>query len=163
MEAISTAIVSNINQRCQCGLSDESLTDGVLRCFPSSPQAVTFRAILHGTATASSSEIVSHIKQWITNGVTIPVQSVLINVDSSCTVNISSFDDRECQLMSFSTQPRNDNTSAIIGGIASALLLVLISAGGAVIILLWFRKRRQRSSRYGDKLLSGDINIHDNY
>ena len=64
------------------------------------------------------------------NDVTIPVQSVLINVDSSCIVIISSFGDRECQLNSELVKSSNDNTSAItiLGGIASAqLLFVLIN------------------------------------
>lgn len=121
---IIAAVTSNINQCCQCGLSHENITDGVFRCFSASPQAVTFRAILQGAAKASSSEIATHIKLWISNDITIRVQSVLINVDSSCTVTISSFDDKECQLNS--KQLSNDIVSPIIGGIASALLLVLI-------------------------------------
>ena len=148
IEDISAAITSNINQLCQCGLSHENITGGVFRCFSSSSQAVTFRTLLHmhETTKASSSEIISHIEQWISNDITIPVQSVLINVDSRCTVTISSFDDGECQLNSKS--PRNDNSSSITGGVAFALLLSLILASGAIIILillLWFRKRRQVS------------------
>ena len=146
IEDISAAIISNINQRCQCGLSHENITDGVFRCFSASPQAVTFRALLHGAAKASSSEIISLIEQWISNDITIRVQSVLINVDSSCTVNISSFDDRECQQNS--KQSRKNNVSGIIGGIASALLLVLILTSIIILLLLWFRKRRQVSLKY---------------
>ena len=134
VEAVSAAIISNINQYCQCGLSHDKITDGVFHCFSSSPQAVTFRAILHGTTKASSSEIISLIKEWISNDITIPVQSVLINVDSRCTPIISSFDDGECQLKS--KQPRNDNVSAIIDGSVSALLLVLILACGMIITIL---------------------------
>ena len=159
IEDISAAITLNINQCCQCGLSHENITDGVFRCFSNSPQAVTFRALLHGTAKASSSKIVSRIEQWISvNDVTIPVQSVLINVDSSCIVIISSFGDRECQLNSEQPKSSNDNPSAItIGGITNALLFVLNLASVAIVIilLLHFRKRRHVSlqlSRYS-KLL----------
>ena len=121
---------------------------------------MTFRAILHGVAKASSSEIISYIEQWISNDITIPVQKVLINVDSSCTVSISSFDDRECQVIS--RQPRNDSTVAIAGGISSALLLILILAGGTVSILLWFRKRRKIysvTSRYDNILTLHELNV----
>ena len=150
VEAVSAAIISNINQCCQCGLSHENITDGVFRCFSSSPQAVTFRAILHGTTKASSSEIIRFIEQWISNQITIPVQSLLINVESRCTAIISSFDDGECPLKS--KQSRNDYILADIGGSVSALLLVLILASDVIIIvillLLWFRKRHQVSLKY---------------
>ena len=132
----------------------------MFRCFSSSPQAVTFRAILHGVSRASSSKIISYIEQWISNDITIPVQKVLINVDSSCTVSISSFDDRECQ--EISRQPRNDSTVAIAGGISSALLLILILAGGTVSILLWFRKRSKIysvTSRYDNILTLHELNV----
>ena len=150
VEAVSAVIISNINQRCQCGLSHDKITDGVFSCFSSSPQAVTFRAILHGTAKASSSEIISLIEEWISNDITISVQSMLINVDSRCMAIISSFDDGECQLKS--KQSRNGSVSAVIGGSVSALLLVLILACGTIIIilllLLWIKKRHQEYSRY---------------
>ena len=128
----------------------ENITNSVFRCFPSSPQAVTFRALLHGGAKVSSSELALHIKQWIIHDVTIPVQNVLINIDSSCQVVISSFDDRECRADSI--QSINSNkTPAVVGGIVSCLLLFLVLAGFMIIALLWFGHRRQvslKSSRY---------------
>ena len=164
VEAVSAAIVSNINQRCQCGLSHKNITDGVFRCFSSSPQAVTFRAILYGTAKASSSEIISLIEEWISIDVTIPVLSVLINIDSRCTATISSFDDGECQLNS--KPPRNGNVLVIIGGSVSAVLLVLVLVCVTIIImvllLLWFRKRHQvylKHSRYDNVNIMYEISI----
>ena len=140
---ISTALISNINQHCRCGLSLENITNGVFRCFPASPQAVTFRAILHhGGIKASSSEISSYIERWIRNDVTIPIQSVLINVDSSCMVAISSFDDGECQVNS--EQHTRSSSSAVIGGTVAGLLLLLILFSAVVIallIMLWWRKK----------------------
>ena len=152
MEHILAAIISNINQCCQCGLSRENITNGVFRCFPASPQAVTFRALLHGGPKVSSSELALCIEKWISNDVTIPVKSVLTNIDSSCTVVISSFDDRECQDSSKQVEVANDgNLPAIIGGTVSCLLLFLILGGLTIIGLLWLRNRRQgslKSSKY---------------
>ena len=142
MNDISTAIVSNINQHCQCGFSRENVTNGVFRCFPASPQAVTFRAVLHGGTKASSSELSSYIEQWIGNDITIPIQSILINVDSSCMVVISSFDDGECQIDS--EKHTNNSSSAVIGGTVAGLLLLLILSSAVVIallIMLWRRKK----------------------
>lgn len=154
MEDISVAIASNINLCCQCGLSRENITDSVFRCFPSSPQAVTFRALLrHGSATLSSSElaIISCMEQWISNDITIPVQSILINVDSSCNVIISSLDERECQVTSERPINNNDNntmSAATIGVTISCLLLFLILVGLMIIGFLWLRKRRLAHFKY---------------
>ena len=144
---ISTAIVSNINQRCQCGLSRENITNGVFRCFPASPQAVTFRAILHGGTKASSSELSSYIEQWIGNDITITIQSILINVDSSCMIAISSFDDGECQIDL--EKHTNNSSSAIIGGtVAGLLLLLILSTAVVVALLIMLRRRKKHHSRY---------------
>ena len=103
---------------------------------------MTFRAILHGGIKASSSELSSYIEQWIGNDVTIPVQSILINVDSSCMVAITSFDDGECQANS--KQPTNNNLLVIIGGTVTSLLLLLVLSSVVIIallIMLWWRKK----------------------
>ena len=113
---------------------------------------MTFRAILHGGAKVSSTELASYIEQWIIHDVTIPVQNVLINIDSSCQVIISSFDDRECHVDSI-LSINNNKTPAVVGGIVSCLLLFLVLAGFMIIALLWFRHRRQlsfKSSRYNN-------------
>ena len=92
------------------------------------------------------------MEQWISDIVTIPVQNILINVDSSCTVIISSFDDRECQELSEGPILNSSNIyAAIIGGTISCLLLFLIIAVFTVAGLLWLRKRRPayfKNSRY---------------
>ena len=159
VDDVSTAIVSNINQHCQlCGLSRENITSGVFRCFSASPQAVTFRAFLHGGAKASSSELASYIEQWIRNDITIPIQSILINVDSSCMVAISSFDDRECQIDP--KQPTNNSSSVAIGGTVGSLLIILILGSAVIIamlIMVWLRKKHQKSSRYRSGLIGGTV------
>ena len=87
---------------------------------------MTFRAVIHGGAKLSRSNLALYIEQWIESDVSIPVQSVQINIDSSCIVTISSFDDRECQVhLMRNEQDSNTACSDYIGGTASALLLVL--------------------------------------
>ena len=58
----------------------DRITDEVFRCFPDSPHAVTYRALLHGTTSANSSELISHIEQWMTEGAIIMVQRVLMTI-----------------------------------------------------------------------------------
>jgi hypothetical protein len=116
----------------------------VFRCFPSSSKAVAFRALLQGGGTTlSRAEIASCVGQWISNDITIRVQSlILINVDSECTVVISSFDDEECQINS--EQPTNNSLLAVVGGTVAGLLLLLILSSVVITTLLtmfWWGKK----------------------
>ena len=59
---ITNAVLQNINQLCQCGLSAECITEGAFQCFDNSEQQqVTFRARLHGTAQVTSSQLLYSI------------------------------------------------------------------------------------------------------
>ena len=96
-----------MQQRCQCGFTQDQITSSVFRCFSDSPQAVTYRALLHGTANASSSDIISHIGQWIFEGAAISIQNVLIDIDTNCVLEIASNFDKLCitVITDTSTQP----------------------------------------------------------
>ena len=144
-------------QRCQCGFTHDQITSSAFRCFPDSPQAVTYRAVLHGTANTSSSDIISHIEQWISEGVAISVQNVLIDVDTNCVLEIASNLDKECitVITDTSTQPltvvpmitekSSNAVSGIVGGVVSIVLTViaLIAIVGAIALLLKLKKKRR--------------------
>ena len=55
------SFIAYINDRCRCGFVRDRLSDEVFQCFDSSPQTVTYRAVLHGTASATSSELIGAI------------------------------------------------------------------------------------------------------
>ena len=91
----------------------------------SNPDEVTFRAQLHGTAQASSSQLVNYIEQWSARDVTIAVQGLRLRVDSSCSIAISSFSDPECETER--QQPTSDsNLTAIVGGAACVVLIATV-------------------------------------
>lgn len=100
LEDISMAIVTDVEQRCQCGFTSNHITNKVFQCFDASPQAVTYRAALHGTVNIISLELISQIDHWISGGSAVSVQNILIRVDSSCMVTASSYSDDECTLTS---------------------------------------------------------------
>ena len=78
LEDIALAVLENTQELCQCGFVRDRISGEVFRCFPSSPQAVTYRAVLHGTASATSSQLISHIKQWTAEaGAAITVQRII--------------------------------------------------------------------------------------
>ena len=97
-----------------------SCTSDGFRCFPGSTDAVNYRGEIHETDTANVFDLIIHIEEWTAEGVSILVQRVFIEVDSSCRV---AFNEEECLTQSTA----NSVSVAIIGGTA---------AGGVVVIKL---------------------------
>ena len=149
IDDIVATVAINVEQRCQCGFTPDQITSSAFRCFPDSPQAVTYRAVLHGTANASSSDIISHIEEWVSEDAAISVQNDLINVDTNCDIEIFSDNDSECSgstASSFSFL-----LYIIVGGAAGALLLILVLCTLMMTTLILKRKKEHRRVKL-DKL-----------
>ena len=93
-------ISRGVNKQCpHCELEHTNITDGEFQCFPGTPNQVTFRAKVHDRAPATAREVITYIEQWITssdNMVTLPVHHARLNINNTCVVLLSSFDDPEC-------------------------------------------------------------------
>ena len=158
-------MVQIINQRCQCGLSVECITEDAFQCFENSNQQVTFRARLCGTAQTNTSLLLAHLETFATQtDSTIAVQGVRLDVDSSCSVVINSFGDPQCTITTTTdntaaspsvTTPMTtlDSTTtvvsqAIVGGVVAVIVVVavIIIAIAAMIT----RSRRAKSSVHQD-------------
>ena len=125
---MASAIVINVEERCQCGFTQSNITSDGFRCFPGSTDAVTYRGEICLTDTANVFDLITHIEEWTAEGVSILVQQVFIEVDSSCRVVIESFNENECLPRSTITTSESPRiaSNAIIGGAVSAVVLVLI-------------------------------------
>ena len=94
------------------------------QCFDQSPTAVTFRGEIGPSLTANSSQLISYLEQWVATDPTIVVLSSRLSVDSSCSVEISNFNDPECSDMT-STSTK----TAIIGGGVGGVFVILVATG----------------------------------
>ena len=128
---IINAVVQNINQRCQCGLSAERITAGAFQCFQSSEQQVTVRARLHGTFQVTSLQLLAYLEMFVARtGSTIAVQGLRLDVDSSCPVVINSFGDPQCSgatTFDSTTMAGQSDTVAIIGGVVVVIVVVAVT------------------------------------
>ena len=169
---ITNEVVQNINQRCQCGLSGESITEGAFQCFENSDQQVTFRARLHGTAQVTSSQLVAYLEIFVSQAdSTIAVQGLRLDVDRSCSVVINSFGDPQCTtattsdstaaspsvttpmttLDSTTTVAAQSDTVAIIGGVVAVIIVVAVTIIiVALIVAFVTRSRRAKFSVHQD-------------
>ena len=163
-------MVQNTERLCQCEFNVEYITDYAFQCFPNSDQQVTFRARLHGTAHATSVQLIQDIEFWINRGSSIAVHGVRINIDT-CPVVISSFEDPQClDEMSQPTTPsemmpstsmettsdstttgtavldNTDNTAAIVGGVVAVMMGLILAVTVIVIVVLVTKNHKYKYS-----------------
>ena len=133
---ILRSIISNLVSRCGCDITEDHVTQRGFQCFPSSPQAVTYRAELRGTREASVEDLLQDMQQWIQDGASIPIQFQILQVDSFCDVGISSFTDPECSAGEVGSIP----TVALIAGTVGSVTIVLIVVIVVVVVVLKCRR-----------------------
>ena len=157
---IRDGVQLEIEDLCQCGFTIQHLSDSEFLCFIDLSE-VTFRARLHGTAQATSSELIGYLEQWIAGGGSILVERVRHFTDStSCQpVEISSFSDPECGPTESPTESptsddtesrtqaaQSDNTTAIIGGVVAVVLIVAIIVAITIIVIVTLVLKNRRAS-----------------
>ena len=150
------AIINNIDPHCGCVLNEDHFTNRGFQCFSSSPQAVTYRAELHGTLQASVPELIVYLEEWISSEATISVQFLILSIDESCTVEVSSTAEEECRattttltvttgsMGSTVMSTLNDtltNQFVIVVGVVVLLVVVIITIAVVVIVALILRNR----------------------
>jgi len=131
---ITNVVVQNTEQLCQCGLSADHITEDAFQCFANSEQQVTFRARMHGTAQATSSQLLRNIETWVAQmDSTIAIQGVRLHIDDSCLLAISTFSDPECTTVA----PTSifDNVALFAGTIAGGVVIVLVALAMTIIVI----------------------------
>jgi len=122
---------------------------------------VTFRAILHGTAQATSSQLLRNIETWVAQmESTIAIQGVRLHVDRSCLIAISTFSDPECATVvptsnsddaALTTEPAQlDNTGAVVGGVVTVIVVIVLAMTIVVAAVLVIKNCKAGSSIHQD-------------
>ncbi|XP_064386676.1 sushi, von Willebrand factor type A, EGF and pentraxin domain-containing protein 1-like [Halichondria panicea] len=142
IEAVMSEFATEVESHCGCGFLSVVITAPLFRCFPGSDKAVTFRATL------TDSRLLTPIQDWIQTNGFIPIQNVLIEVDKSCPVQVSSLADTECTNQP--TAAGGSDIAAVVGGVVGGVVgvvIVLIIVVGIVVIViavLVFKSRREK-------------------
>ena len=144
----------NVEERCQCGFTVRNILKPTFRCFAESVDAVTYRAEILGTGVASATYIISHIQDWIMQGALITFDFVLIAVDNSCQVIVTSVLNPECNnptetpQQSLTPEPADTQAPlALLGGVLGGVLMLVIGVLTVVIIApvcCWRYRKRSR-------------------
>ena len=103
-----------------------------------------------------AAELAAFIEEWTANGVTFPVQSVFLTIDSSCTVIIDTINDAECLPRSTDTTSATSGTAAtsttsgtaaVVAGVVVTVALLVIMAVILLIAILVVRFLKRSSKK----------------
>ena len=114
------------------------------QCFPSSPNAVTYRAELHGTLEATVPDLIEDITEWLSSGASISVQLQRLTIDSSCSVAISSFNENEC--IATGTATSGPSTGTVVGIVIGVIAAIAVAIAIAIIIIIFLCHKNHRAT-----------------
>ena len=140
LNAINMSLVSNVEERCQCGFSLSNIMSPNFRCFKQSEDAVTYRAEISGTPLALPNQIVSFVEEWLSEGALILFDIVLVHVDGSCQVVVSSIVDPECN----TPTEQSGSLAAIVGGAIGGVIVLVVTVIIVIIIICLVCTKRTR-------------------
>lgn len=149
-DSIKTSLMSSINDNCQnCRLTDNSIRNGQLLCFDSSPQTVTYRAEIHGSQDRTAQQILSEIDTLVSLGESIRVLSVTMSLVSTCQVQIDSFDEAKCEATSDATRVDDGGLPLIpiiVGGALGGVVVLAVCCIGVIAAVLVRQRRKKKAS-----------------
>ena len=93
---IKAEAIKQLSASCQCTLTFPPFSEESFVCFEDSPVHVTYRVRLTGTQIVSTASLLSILEAWVSSEAGIRVRSVLMRVDTQCSVAISSLIEEEC-------------------------------------------------------------------
>ena len=124
------------------------------RCFGESEDAVTYRAEISGTLLAPPDHVVLFIEEWLSQGALILFDIILVPLDESCQVVVTSLADQECNtptsattvLMTEATSSlpteQSVTLAVIVGGAIGGVIIVVVVALIIIIIVVSIRAKR---------------------
>ena len=128
---VTAAVVSDIAEHCGCPLSSANVFDDIISC--DNTGHVIYRAEVTTSTQLDIEEIRSVLDEWFTQTSSLTVDGNVLQVDRSCPLILTSFDDPICRT---TTSPDSSNSNqnvvpllaGIIGGIIFGAVIVTILA-----------------------------------
>ena len=143
--------MSAVSSLCGCEFTSGHLTDSVFLCSSSSPNSVTYQALLHGTPQANVSQLIKIIEEEIfERRIYNKVQLSLLFIENICIVPYGT--ERPCDVISLAstgieviTTSSNDR---IFIGIIITLVIIIILFVIALVALTWKIAQTKRKQHH---------------
>lgn len=137
------AVITAINDSCQCDFQEVYITNERLHCDLSFPTLATYRAKITSFKSLSSNQLVTIIEQWIQSNPSVRSGPAIVTFDTNCPVSITSTNDPFC---SNPLNPSTQSSSVVVPVISSAIvIIVLVVIVVVVVVLLLLYLKRKRS------------------
>ena len=153
--SISQQIAQRVRRDCQCALTTDYITAERLTCDDQETTHVIYRARISSAPDVANTDLINNLQLWVTSGgASVTLESIQLNLDPSCAVLISSFDDPICPAPTEPTLPTNSLTNAsqgldnnifiyvILGLVVFVIILIVVLVCAACIWQRHFRKYR---------------------
>ena len=140
---IWTVLFESIRQDCSCSFT---LQQHFFSCLGSEDsETVVYIAELSYTVIPGVVDVPSLLTSWVDSGPTIIVNSIQLQVDTTCPVTIDSLEPQSC-----STTPADPPTDVTVIAVVTCviLLLVVVTIVAAVVVAVTVFRRKQSKYKY---------------
>jgi hypothetical protein len=134
-DSLSTAIANAIDEN----YPKTNVFNPNFNCDKIEDKYITFTGALLATDTQPVFQLLNAVEKWVGDGPKIAVQeSVVVVVDSQCSVRISSLNStcQTGQVGAVSPETGASSTGPVVSGLAAALVIVLVIAIGLSVIVI---------------------------
>ena len=137
----------NIQARCQCDFSRDRITNETYHC---TSQRVIYSATIHGTATSTSSQIISYIERWIAEEtVAVTLHQAHLRVGGSCTMVTEPLTSMGPESQAtIANDPQKDQNRIFSFGIVSSGLVVFILASAVIILVILLVRKKHHAQTH---------------
>ena len=156
--------MENTEQLCHCGFTAGHIDHAVsgFQCSENQHNQVVFCSKLYGTVITNASTLTNYIHQWTSSGISIAVLGLILDVDPTCPVHISSFSDPECAIttspgspgtQSVTVLPIHPTIGNLFAGVTAGIVFFVIAVVVimiVVIVILVIRQLRTASYNLGN-------------
>ncbi len=150
---ITNEFSQGVDELCRCGFNTSLISRPFIRCFETSPNHVTYRAVLSSSETISALLLFSFIDRWNKETPSIIVQSAGLHINSTCPVIIANPNSPECPedltnrtlMMTLDTDNTPLLSAGAIFGIVIGLVVLIVVLLVVVILLVALMYQRYKS------------------
>ncbi len=140
--SIVSRIVSETDNLCDCGFTPDHIDD-VIGGFLCSDNltAVIFQGRLYSTKTATASQLVFSVQQWVTDGAFVSILGLVLEVDPAYPVPITVTEGTPTE----SATSSSTTSAAIVGGTIAVVVFNVVFAIALVVgIILWAKCQKAK-------------------
>lgn len=133
-----SSITMQLQARCSCAFQ---VLGGQFTCIDAS--TVAYQADLHYTLPSDSAQpnAVGVLSAWVLESPAIPTEGILLRVNPSCRVQVTSFADTSCFPTTTDTSLSREAIIGIVIGFILAIVAVLVLVGIIIALVFCYRKK----------------------